>query len=47
MSTTAILIILVAVALLLAVAMGMRAGPRVTQITRTTKRDDGKDGDDA
>jgi hypothetical protein len=47
MSTTAILIILVAVAILLAVAIGMGAGPRVTQITRTVKRDDQKDRDDA
>ena len=39
MSTTAILIILVAVAILLAAAISKRAGPRVTTITRTRKRE--------
>jgi hypothetical protein len=44
MSTTLIIIIVVVVALI-AVLAARGSGPRVTEITRTTKRE--KDGDDA
>jgi len=46
MSTQAIIII-VAIVAVIALLAARGGGPRVTHITRTVKRDDTKDGDDA
>jgi hypothetical protein len=42
-----IVAISIAMIVVIALAAARGGGPRITQITRTVKRDDEKDGDDA
>ncbi len=47
MSSTLLIMLGIAALAIIVIGASMRSGPRVTQITRTVKRDEEKDGDDA
>jgi hypothetical protein len=47
MSSTLLIMLGIAALAIIVIGASMRSGARITQITRTVKRDDEKDGDDA